>query len=85
MKPAMSALTIGTFALLSAQSLGNPRSCPADMPLSCQNSTVVDDTCCFNYPGGLVLLTQFWDTKPATGPVDSWTAHGFWWVFVDAV
>lgn len=25
-----------------------------------------------------MLLTQFWDTNPVTGPVDSWTVHGLW-------
>jgi hypothetical protein len=45
--------------------------------LSCQASNV-RDTCCVNAPGGLLLLTQFWDTTPVTGPVDSWTVHGLW-------
>ncbi|KAI9172611.1 Ribonuclease T2-like protein [Paramyrothecium foliicola] len=53
-------------------------SCPLDAPLSCQNTTAYDNTCCFNFPGGQVLLTQFWDTKPSTGPADSWTIHGLW-------
>ncbi|KAK6827771.1 ribonuclease M [Apiospora arundinis] len=54
------------------------KSCPVDSPLSCHNSTVVADTCCFNAPGGQVLMTQFWDTHPVTGPEDSWTMHGLW-------
>ncbi len=29
-------------------------------------------------PGGLLLLTQFWDYSPAIGPSDSWTIHGLW-------
>ncbi|PGH16964.1 hypothetical protein AJ79_01348 [Helicocarpus griseus UAMH5409] len=53
-----------------------PQECPADSPLSCQGSS--EDTCCFNTPGGLLLLTQFWDTDPVTGPADSWTIHGLW-------
>ncbi|KAI1277486.1 ribonuclease t2 [Xylaria sp. FL0933] len=52
--------------------------CPADLPFSCSNTTVVDDLCCFNAPGGAVLQTQFWDTSPSTGPSDSWTLHGLW-------
>lgn len=24
------------------------------------------------------MQTQFWDTKPTTGPSDSWTIHGLW-------
>jgi len=46
--------------------------------LSCHNTSVVEDLCCFNAPGGSLLQTQFWDTKPVTGPVDSWTIHGLW-------
>ncbi|KAF3935053.1 hypothetical protein ABW20_dc0106976 [Dactylellina cionopaga] len=46
--------------------------------LSCHNTTKVDNLCCFNSPGGQLLLTQFWDSQPATGPSDSWTLHGLW-------
>ncbi|KAI1158190.1 ribonuclease t2 [Nemania serpens] len=53
-------------------------SCPSNLPLSCSNTTVVDDLCCFIAPGGAILLTQFWDTNPSTGPSDSWTVHGLW-------
>ncbi|KAL8725444.1 MAG: hypothetical protein Q9166_007338 [cf. Caloplaca sp. 2 TL-2023] len=42
------------------------------------NTTTVEDTCCFNAPGGQLLLTQFWDTNPPTGPNNSWTVHGLW-------
>jgi ribonuclease T2 len=45
--------------------------------LSCQSSSKAP-TCCFSYPGGALLQTQFWDTDPATGPSDSWTIHGLW-------
>jgi ribonuclease T2 len=41
----------------------------------------VQDSCCFNAPGGDILMTQFWDTDPSTGPSDSWTIHGLWYVF----
>ena len=57
---------------------GNGPSCPANAPLSCANKTTVSDLCCFNYPGGQLLQTQFWDTHPATGPADAWTIHGLW-------
>ncbi|KFY24930.1 hypothetical protein V493_04933 [Pseudogymnoascus sp. VKM F-4281 (FW-2241)] len=43
-----------------------PMSCP-DPQLSCHNTTVQTDLCCFNAPGGQLLLTQFWDTDPSTG------------------
>ena len=46
--------------------------------LSCHNTSAVEDLCCFNSPGGALLQTQFWDTKPVTGPDDSWTIHGLW-------
>jgi len=31
------------------------------------SNTSAVDTCCFNYPGGKFLSTQFWDTAPPTG------------------
>ncbi len=46
--------------------------------LSCHNTTAVQNLCCFNSPGGLLLQTQFWDTNPASGPDNSWTIHGLW-------
>ncbi|KFZ09862.1 hypothetical protein V501_05462 [Pseudogymnoascus sp. VKM F-4519 (FW-2642)] len=54
-----------------------PMSC-ANAQLSCHNTTAVADLCCFNAPGGQLLLTQFWDTAPSTGPADAWTIHGLW-------
>lgn len=54
-------------ALAGIALAGEPQSCPSDLPLSCQNSTVIEDTCCF-ITAGQLLLTQFWDTEPATGP-----------------
>lgn len=55
-------------------------SCPTDGATSCHNSTTVADSCCFIYPGGQLLQTQFWDASPAIGPDDSWTLHGLWYV-----
>lgn len=52
--------------------------CPIDSPVSCHNSTAFPDSCCFIYPGGQLLQTQFWDTSPSVGPSDSWTLHGLW-------
>ncbi|KAG4432833.1 hypothetical protein IFR05_011672, partial [Cadophora sp. M221] len=52
--------------------------CPVDSPVSCHNSTSFPDSCCFIYPGGQLLQTQFWDTAPSIGPADSWTLHGLW-------
>lgn len=56
---------------------GNVKTCK-NTQLSCHNTTVVQDLCCFNAPGGSLLLTQFWDFDPATGPDDAWTIHGLW-------
>ncbi|KAJ7706869.1 ribonuclease T2-like protein [Mycena rosella] len=46
--------------------------------VSCTNTTVVSNLCCFEAPGGLLLQTQFWDSSPSSGPSDSWTIHGLW-------
>jgi ribonuclease T2 len=59
---------------------GDAPSCPGDSPLSCHNSTTAPDSCCFIYPGGQLLSTQFWDASPAIGPADRWTLHGLWLV-----
>lgn len=56
---------------------GSPPVC-TNPQISCQNSTAVQDTCCFNAPGGQLLQTQFWDYSPPTGPTNSWTIHGLW-------
>ena len=58
---------------------GSPLTC-TNPQTSCQNITAVSDLCCFNAPGGQLLQTQFWDTSPSTGPTNSWTIHGLWYV-----
>jgi hypothetical protein len=63
----MAARLLVPIALASIALAGELQSCPSDLPLSCQNTTVVEDTCCF-ITAGQLLLTQFWDTDPATGP-----------------
>lgn len=57
--------------------VGPSQACP-NPQLSCHNNTAVENLCCFNYPGGQMLQTQFWDADPPTGPSDSWTLHGLW-------
>lgn len=54
------------------------KKCPIDLPFSCTNHTVIEDTCCFEYPGGILLQTQFWDYYPPVGPNDMFTLHGLW-------
>ncbi len=65
------------FLYTSMVSAGTPASCP-NPALSCSPAPADVDTCCFNTPGGQLLLTQFWDTNPPTGPSNSWTVHGLW-------
>ena len=55
------------------------KTCSNANNLSCHGSSE-EPTCCYNYPGGALLQTQFWDTDPSTGPLDSWTIHGLWYV-----
>ncbi|CEJ93907.1 Putative Ribonuclease Trv [[Torrubiella] hemipterigena] len=69
--------TLIPAAGLIAVAVAGSVSCPANSPLSCHNSTAVQDTCCF-IPTGQLVQTQFWDFSPATGPSDSWTIHGLW-------
>ncbi|KFY41671.1 hypothetical protein V494_02869 [Pseudogymnoascus sp. VKM F-4513 (FW-928)] len=69
--------TISSTSQAPTSSAPPPMSCP-NAQLSCHNTTAVADLCCFNAPGGQLLLTQFWDTDPSTGPVDAWTIHGLW-------
>ncbi|KIL64343.1 hypothetical protein M378DRAFT_24615 [Amanita muscaria Koide BX008] len=53
-------------------------SCDANNPPSCSQGTEPSNLCCYESPGGLIALVQFWDWKPAVGPSDSWTIHGLW-------
>jgi ribonuclease T2 len=74
--------TLGTWWISSAAddkkpTIGASTSCPLS-EISCQTKYHGQDTCCFNYPGGQMLQTQFWDADPAVGPDDSWTIHGLW-------
>jgi len=52
-------------------------SCDANTPPSCSGNSD-GNLCCYESPGGLLALTQFWDYSPSTGPSDSWTIHGLW-------
>ncbi|KAH7348453.1 ribonuclease T2-like protein [Rhexocercosporidium sp. MPI-PUGE-AT-0058] len=63
---------------INQQQASFDHTCPIDSPVSCHNSTAFPDSCCFIYPGGQLLQTQFWDTAPSVGPGDSWTLHGLW-------
>lgn len=65
---------VGPYVPLS----GAP-SCPLDGPMSCHNSTPAGDSCCFVYPSGRLLMTQFWDREiHAGGAEEDWTVHGLW-------
>lgn len=75
-----------SFGLVSSATLPSPQSQThfslnpsLDTCLSCATApTCSIDPCSTNTPGGLLLLTQFWDYSPAIGPSDSWTIHGLW-------
>ncbi|KAI1753413.1 ribonuclease Trv [Xylaria castorea] len=58
--------------------LSGAPSCPLDGPVSCGNKSAAD-SCCFIYPGGRLLLTQFWDEEiHVEGGEQDWTLHGLW-------
>ncbi|BGP36165.1 Ribonuclease T2 precursor (RNase T2) [Rhodotorula kratochvilovae] len=67
-----------------AQNLLGLKACPAPflLPTSCSNGVSPShkglNECCTNVPGGLQLLTQFWNAQPDVGPNNSWTIHGLW-------
>ncbi|RFU31258.1 hypothetical protein B7463_g5050, partial [Scytalidium lignicola] len=69
--------TFLALALSAAGALAAVESC-SNPQLSCHNSSSVANLCCFNAPGGQLVQTQFWDTSPSTGPINSWTVHGLW-------
>jgi len=62
----------------SSPLFGSLTNCGTSGPLSCAEDPSQEDLCCYEYPGGLLLQTQFWDTRPSVGPDDSWTIHGLW-------
>lgn len=64
--------------LLGDSLLRDELNCPINIPLSCSNSTSIADSCCFEYPGGIFLQTQFWDYSPPIGANDTFTNHGLW-------
>lgn len=61
-----STLTSSSTSAPTGAPTGTPKVC-LNPQLSCQNTTAVEDLCCFNSPGGQLLLTEFWDTAPSTG------------------
>jgi len=64
--------------LLQARSTSISSGCGTDGPASCTANPPPSNLCCYESPGGLLVLTQFWDTNPSTGPSKSWTIHGLW-------
>ncbi|KAK4864021.1 hypothetical protein LT330_010231 [Penicillium expansum] len=69
-------LALAAMSLITGTT-ANLETCASSTAFSCVSSST-EPTCCFNYPGGALLQTQFWDTSPSTGPDDSWTIHGLW-------
>lgn len=74
---AQAALGMMTSPIFRLDNTSGSAACSSPQ-LSCHNTSLVEDLCCFNAPGGALLQTQFWDTNPVTGPDDSWTVHGLW-------
>lgn len=82
--------TFDSFPDISPGKTDTSPHCPLSLPLTCQNTTQQLDSCCFEYPGGIFLQTQFWNYKPSKpnlnkteiinelGPLDSFTVHGLW-------
>ncbi|KAI9371167.1 ribonuclease T2-like protein [Aspergillus egyptiacus] len=78
LKAAANSLGLSTLSDPSAVTSGGTYDQCGKLEVSCQARYYGQDTCCFNYPGGQMLQTQFWDADPAVGPKDSWTIHGLW-------
>lgn len=78
--------SIGALALAASLTgvSASLKTCSNNNTLSCHSSSKAG-TCCYNYPGGALLQTQFWDTDPVTGPTDSWTIHGLWYVSLPSI
>ena len=73
------------YSYIESPTYSNLTSCSNEPSFySCQNTSVITNTCCSPTPGGLVLQAQYWDTN--TGyekenqllPKNSWTIHGLW-------
>ncbi|CAE6412432.1 unnamed protein product [Rhizoctonia solani] len=75
---AATASPLASSPSVDAHSLFARTSCSTTGAASCTNTTAQSNLCCFEYPGGQLLQTQFWDFNPSTGPSDSWTIHGLW-------
>ncbi|WZH43330.1 ribonuclease T2-like protein [Fusarium acuminatum] len=70
----LSLITAATSVVALA---GTPNVYAGGRRSSCYDDTAADNTCCYLSPARL-LQTQVWDTRPVTGPLDSWTIHGLW-------
>lgn len=72
--------TASALAVRPQELLVRDATCPANVPLSCSAPSLPSgvDKCCFETPGGVLLLTQFWDYAPSNGPTDEFTIHGLW-------
>ncbi|EGV61304.1 ribonuclease T2-like [Yamadazyma tenuis] len=69
--------TLGSVFFGAPDDLGTTNSCPF-VPATCTNSTPIENSCCFESPGGILLLTQFWDYYPPIGGNETFTLHGLW-------
>ncbi|KAL5585218.1 hypothetical protein FOVSG1_014607 [Fusarium oxysporum f. sp. vasinfectum] len=70
----LSVITAATSVVALA---GTPNVYAGSRRGSCYDDAAADDTCCYSSPARLIQ-TQVWDTRPVTGPLDSWTVGGLW-------
>jgi ribonuclease T2 len=78
LKTITGSLSLSSLSNTDATTLGSTFDQCGKFEVSCRTSYRGQDRCCFNYPGGQMLQTQFWDADPAIGPESSWTIHGLW-------
>ncbi|KAF5678364.1 ribonuclease Trv [Fusarium heterosporum] len=70
-------LSLVTAATSVVALAGTPNIYANERRGSCFHDTAAEDSCCYLSPARL-LQTQVWDTRPVTGPLDSWTINGLW-------
>jgi hypothetical protein len=89
LKSAFAALAVAAIyytASTSARAFSvPPPTCTKDdlAVMSCSAQANQTDSCCVENPGGLLLLTQLYNSK--LGPANSWTIHGLWGDFCNGV
>nr|BAS29954.1 ribonuclease T2 [Sphaerocreas pubescens] len=74
----VAAALVGTAAATAIDYRHSSFSCPIHA-VSCVNYTVPVNSCCTELKGGLMMITELWQSgTPQNGPDDKWTIHGLW-------